>query len=269
MTNEKIYDSLLYLLDVVEPDDYPETYDIIASAIETSANGFEALRLASELHEADNAEIMHPDVSDFLIDLYLSEIAEGNAEAMCSLGALYYTGRGGEQDYAKAVEYYTMAAEKGNRQAQENLGYCYYYGRSVDIDYKKAYHYFVKGALDGHLNSLYKIGDMYKNGYYVEQDEKEAFLLYMRCLDTMTDETAQGIAGPVYLRLGDAFLYGKGTEEDSKTALICYQKAEVFLRDMIMNGDFYYRASLENAIKGQTEARKKITESIPGFGWTE
>lgn len=49
----------------------------------------------------------------------------------------------------------------------------------------------------------------------------------------MTDDAAKLVAGPVYLRLGNAFLYGTGTEPNAKTALICYQNAERFLFDMV------------------------------------
>ena len=102
----------------------------------------------------------------------------------------------------------------------------------MPVDYEKAFHYFALGAFDGHLISLYKIGDMYQNGYYVEKNPKEAFLIYNRCLDTMTDEAAPMVAGPVFLRVGNAFLKGLGTEKNAMNALICFQKAETFLYDM-------------------------------------
>ena len=84
-------------------------------------------------------------------------------------------------------------------------------------DYEKAFHCFALGAFDGHLISLYKIGDMYFSGLYVEKNEKEAFYIYMRCLETMTEEAANRVAGPVYLRLGKMFLNGMGIEKDLKS----------------------------------------------------
>ena len=161
-----------------------------------------------------------------------------------------------------------MAAENGNRQAQENLGYCYYYGRNMPVDYEKAFHYFALGAFDGHLVSLYKIGDMYMNGYYVPKNEKEAFLIYEHCMNTMTDEAARYAAGPVYLRLGKAFLYGKGTEANAQTALICFQKAEVFLYGMVKNGDVMYKKSLQAAVDGQQKAREALRRELPEKEWT-
>lgn len=132
----------------------------------------------------------------------------------------------------------------------------------MPVDYEKAFHCFALGAFDGHLISLYKIGDMYANGYYVEKNEREAFVIYMRCLDTMTDEAAKVAAGPVYLRLGKAFLYGKGTEANAETALICYQKAELFLYDMVKSGDAMYKKSLNAAVDGQARAREKLASAL-------
>jgi hypothetical protein len=123
------------------------------------------------------------------------------------------------------------------------------------------------GAFDGHLISLYKIGDMYLNGYYVPKNEKEAFIIYMHCLDTMTDEAAPKVAGPVYLRLGKMFLNGTGTEKNLSSALVCYQKAEAYLYDMVKGGDYMYKKSLLGAIEGQEKTRKEMMEQLPEREW--
>lgn len=189
-------------------------------------------------------------------------IEDGDANAMNNLGAMYYNGKGVEQSYELALKYYHMAAEHGSRQAQENLGYCYYYGRSVPVDYKKAFHYYALGAFDGHLTSLYKIGDMYANGYYVEKNEQEAFRIWDYCMAHMTDEAAPFAAGPIYLRLGKAFLNGTGTEQNLDAALVCSQKAEVFLYNMIRNGDKMYRGSMKAAIETQQKARELLHQEL-------
>ncbi len=45
----------------------------------------------------------------------LREAESGDAYAMVAVGSCYYTGRcGAEQDYAKALYWYTKAAERGN-----------------------------------------------------------------------------------------------------------------------------------------------------------
>ena len=78
----------------------------------------------------------------------------------------------------------------------------------------------------------------------------------------MTEEAEHKVAGPVYPRLGKMFLYGLGTDKDPKSALICYQKAEAFLYDMVKNGDFMYRKSLQAAVEGQAKAREVLIAEL-------
>lgn len=243
----------------LDPALLPETVAFFEAQLNEELSAYE---LAAALVACDRTVDMPRVLFDFIADLYKKAIDSGDTDAMNDLGALYYDGRGCEQDFTKAVYYYDMAAKLGNRQAQENLGYCYYYGRNVPVDYEKAFHYFALGAFDGHLISLYKIGDMYMNGYYVEKNPAEAFHIYERCLETMTDEAAFSVAGPVFLRLGNAFLYGNGTEENAKNALVCFQKAELYLYDMVASGDWMYRKSLQDAIDGQGLAREKLAKDV-------
>ena len=247
------------VLSKLDPDYSKEAYEFLSSIDPADYSDYD---LATAIAACDRTKPMPRVIFNYLYALYMKAINDGNADAMNDLGALYYDGRGCEQDFTKAVQYYHMAAMRGNRIAQENLGYCYYYGRNVPVDYEKAFQYFSLGAFVGSLTSLYKIGDMYQNGYYVEKNPEEAFRIYNRCLEQMTDEAAPTVAGPVYLRMGNAFLYGNGTKEDPKGALACFQRAELFLYDMVANGDGMYKKSLEAAIKGQETARQVLQEAI-------
>ena len=251
----------------LDPARLPETVALL-DGLNLEEDVFTPYEFAGKIAECDKAVGMPRVLFDYLVDLYKIAIEDGEDDAMNDLGALYYDGRGCEQDFQKAVYYYDMAATNGNRQAQENLGYCYYYGRNMPVDYEKAFHYFALGAFDGHLISLYKIGDMYLNGYYVEKNPKEAFRIYERCFETMTDHAAPVVAGPVLLRLGNCFLDGVGTEENAKNALVCYQRAEGYLFDMVAGGDVMYKKSWMAAIEGQAKARDKLAVSLPKREWT-
>lgn len=263
------------MLALLDADEYPQIYHWLWEHSDNNV-GLEEdeytvdspYQMADAMLSMDRPKPLSPLLIDFITDLYLSEIEQGNDNAMNDLGSVYYDGhRGFEQSFEKAVHYYHMAAQHGNRQAQENLGYCYYYGRMGRPDYEKAFHYFALGAFDGHLISLYKIGDMYFRGLYVQENKREAYHIYTRCLETMT-KTAEGrVAGPVYLRLGQMYLDGAGTKQNSKNALICFQKAESFLFDMVMAGDAMYRRSLDEAIRGQAKARKLLAEELPEDSW--
>ena len=268
MTEERISELIRKIVDEVSEDKYPETMDVIYEL--TFPDGDTDVRLmcspldlAKELHDTDGAKPMHPLIAQFCLEVYFDEYASGSADAACNLGSLYYTGRAGEQDYKKAVEYYTYAADHGSRQAQENLGYCYYYGRDVEKDYKKAYHYFVKGALDGHLISLYKIGDMYKNGYYVDKDEKEAFDIYMYCSEKIDEQTMPICGADIYMRLANCFHKGIGVEPDYQIALRFYQMAEGLFYDRLSEGDYMIANNLDRVIKEEEEVRQKVRNSMP------
>ena len=268
MTEKTLYKKLTDILETIDTEKYSDITSIIECNIEDDGTVYmDAFALAYELHNADGAEILPKEVADLLIEIYLEEIENNNPAAMTNLGSLYYTGRCGEQNYEKAVKYYTMADKHGERQATENLGYCYYYGRTGEVDYKKAYHYFVKGALDNHLNSLYKIGDMYKNGYYVEKDEKEAFYIYNHCYEQMTEICAEMIGADICMRMGNVYYYGIGTEKNYELALRYYQEAEQYYYRKINRGDYFAKKGLKGVIEKQNEIRKILLGNLPSFDW--
>ena len=263
-------DSAKELLKNLDENTYPETVSYLQDAVEEGEmlidNPFE---IANTLCQCDAPTPFTQDLIKYITDLYMSQIELGNAAAMNNLGAQYYDGnRGFEQSFEKAMNYYHLAAINGDRQAQENLGYCYYYGRDGEVDYEKAFHYFALGAFDGHLISLYKIGDMYYNGYFVEKNLTEAFVIYSRCIETMTEEAERYVAGPVFLRLGKMYLNGYGTEKDLKSALVCFQKAEFFLYSMVVDdGNYMYKKSLQGAIEGQEKTRAEMAKEIEDNKW--
>lgn len=252
------------ILAMLNGEEYPETFSYLSSIDENT----DAYEIASTMINLDQPDDFPSFLIDFITELYESAIGCGNAHAMNDLGAQYYDGhRGFEQSFEKAMMYYHLAAQLGNQQAQENLGYCYYYGRDGKRDYEKAFHYFALGAFNGQLISLYKIGDMYLHGYYVDKNETEAFRIFVRCLQTMTEEAEGRVAGPLFLRLGKMYLEGLGTVKDLKAALACYQRAEFFLYDMVKGGDDMYRSSLETAIDGTERVRKELAAELPPKSW--
>lgn len=254
---------------LVEDDSLPEMYkQVTEHFLLEQIDRLSPLDIAQILISVDEANLMPPPVLRLVMDV-LTDAAEDDGDALCSLGALYYTGRAGEQDYKKALHYYTLADEAGSLQATENLGYCYYYGRSVPVDYEKAYRYFAKGALLGMTNSLYKLGDMYRYGYYVDKDEREAFRLYRRCCRKMSRVEKEIIGGDVYHRMGDVYALGIGAEANLLQALRFYQKAERYYVVKIRRGDFLVRKRLREAIARQEAIRQKIMETLPSFDWVD
>ena len=56
-------------------------------------------------------------------------------------------------------------------------------------------------------------------------------------------------------------------EKNLRNAMVCYQKAEVFLCDMVLAGDVMYRKSLEAAVSGQDAVRKELEAAMPETQW--
>ena len=77
-------------------------------------------------------------------------------------------------DNARAVEWYTRAAEAGYAEAQYNLGYMYEQGRGVPQDYAKAVEWYRKAADNGEAAAMYSMGLMYDQGTGVQANLSEA-----------------------------------------------------------------------------------------------
>ncbi len=271
MTDKTVYAMLASFRKTLDSETYPETAERIecAADYETGELLWEADAIIDDLTKADAAKPLYPAVAELVRSFYEQQIAAGNADAACTLGALYYTGRIGEQNYRKAMQLYTIAAEGGQRQAAENLGYCYYYGRDGEKDYEKAFHWFALCAFEGWLTSLYKIGDMYRYGLYVEKNEREAYRIYRHCLAGLTD-TAQDICGAdILLRNADCLYYGIGTEKDLLTALAMYQDAEVLFYKRIQKGESNLRRNYQKCAARQAELRAALDAELPDYSWTE
>ena len=270
MTEERIQAQMSQLIKQVDKDEYPEIAQMLFFFQDDDGSFIidEETEIVDNLFNCDKTKPLPPEVAKFMEEIYLDEIADNNFAAANDLGALYYTGRIGVQDYTKAMHYYEIAAKGGNRQAQENLGYCYYYGRNCEKDYKKAFHYFALGAFDGHLRSLYKIGDMYLNGYYVEKNEREAKYIYRRCYEMMTDAARPLLGADVAMRLGDFAFEGICEPPDYGLAIHFYQEAEQLFYQRLMDGDFLIKHCYEKVIARQNEAREKLKEELPDYSWT-
>ncbi len=95
---------------------------------------------------------------------------QGNANAQYNLGVMYDKGRGGPQDYAEAVKWYSKAAEQGVAEAQFNLGVMYGQGLGVPEDLAEAVKWYRKAAEQGNAGAQYNLGVMYGKGQGVPQD---------------------------------------------------------------------------------------------------
>lgn len=145
----------------------------------------------------------------FTLATVQAEAANGQADAISTLGWMYETGRGVPTDLTKAVALYRDSASKGDtfgtwrmgvmidqghapgtadqavalfRQAAAqkspgavaSLGVMYATGRGVERDYETAMRYYQAAARMGSAHGIEGIGVLYANGQGVPRDMNEA-----------------------------------------------------------------------------------------------
>jgi len=103
------------------------------------------------------------------------------------VGDCYDFGKGTDQDYTKAVEWYTKSSEQENSIAMSNLGVCYHNGQGCDQNKTKAVEWYEKSANLGNSNAMFNLGNSYNNGRGVIKDVNQAREWY-------TKAAAQGVA---------------------------------------------------------------------------
>ena len=169
-----------------------------------------------------NAVIAY-DKGDYTVALEnYNKVLEGSeqvflAEAMGSIGALYFHGQGIEQDYAQALEWYRKAADLGETDSMINIGGMYLYGQGVEQDYTQALEWYEKAADLGKENAMGWLGYLYYNGLGVEQDYTQALEWFKKGADLGEPSAMNNLAGMYY--------YGQGVEQDYTQALEWYEKA--------------------------------------------
>lgn len=94
------------------------------------------------------------------IDDIRNRAISGDAEAQYLLAYCFQFGQAIEQDYKKAIAWYTQSAMQGYMPAQHNLGYLYMTGKGIERDYVRAYMWAMLAAENG--NSTLKRSIEYK-----------------------------------------------------------------------------------------------------------
>ncbi|MGA6138189.1 tetratricopeptide repeat protein [Acinetobacter dispersus] len=99
-----------------------------------------------------------------------------SSESMTLLGTYYSEGIIFEQDYKKALEYFSKAidVDADNASALFNIGQAYYYGEGVKQDYKKAFVWLTKSANQDYSLAQIQLAEMYFSGEGVNKNVAKA-----------------------------------------------------------------------------------------------
>lgn len=96
------------------------------------------------------------------------------AEELFQQALAHDTGRGAEQDYAKAFTLYQRAARLGHSRAMLNTGLMLSEGQGTDTNHAEAANWLRRAADDGVPDGQYSVGVVYMQGRGVEKSYEDA-----------------------------------------------------------------------------------------------
>ncbi|MGZ4951142.1 MAG: tetratricopeptide repeat protein [Halobacteriota archaeon] len=146
------------------------------------------------------------------------------AEELVELGYRFEKGRGFDQDYGKAMEFYELASAEGNGMAMNNIGWLYLNGLGVRRNLKAAVEWFEKAAQDGNATAMVNLGNICEGYGLVDggsPDYKGAMKWYTKA--------AQWGDPKAKLNRGNLYHYGHGVRKN-------YRKAAEIYKELAMSG---------------------------------
>ena len=221
------------------------------------------------------------------------EALKGEARAQNNLGVLYYLGKNRNQDYKKAADWFTAAAEKGFAISQYNLGVMYQQEKGFKKDDKLAFDWFMKAAEQGYAIAQYQVskysadgtGKECKNSFQsnwlkkaadsgnplaqytlgkfsteeilskeIFGEDNEAKSQVQNRINWLVRAAIQGYA-PAQIKLGNYYQYGYGLKQDNKKAALWYFKAA---SDGYSRGQYYLGNCLYNGIGTKRDIQEAV-----------
>lgn len=154
---------------------------------------YEPIRLELEQAETDRAMAKQVCTNS---SSEVEKLAEGgNLRAMKLMGDYYFGSLDSEvQDYAKALEYYSPAADENYAPAQAQLALMYLEGYGLEVSYEMAMEWNNRAAMQGNAQGQAQIGYMYHMGLGVTQNLNEAGRWYSRAADQGNAWAAEKLA---------------------------------------------------------------------------
>lgn len=180
------------------------------------------IRVAFYILFAHPAEPVDDVNAALAIKYYKAAAAAGRKEGMLDLGAAYMDGRGVERDPEEALRWYRKGFDPDDGNSCWVLGCVYRYDyldkKEVPVEdtdrIREALNFFRRGAEFCNSDCLYELGELYFNGIGVRQDYEQAFDYFSDAYDEIDPDLMSGRAARIYLRLGQCYIHGWGTESD-------------------------------------------------------
>ncbi len=148
---------------------------------------------------------------------YTMAANQGHAAAQANVAWFYENGFGTAQNYDEAFKWYQESAAQGYAYGQYSVGWFYDKGLGVAEDNTQAVQWYTLAAEQGLPEAQYMLGLMYENGDGVAVDFSQAFHWY--------NEAAEGESPEAMLALGFFYEFGISVDEDIVQALAWYMIA--------------------------------------------
>jgi hypothetical protein len=191
-------------------------------------------------------------------ELFRRAALKGYAPSQYRLGYCYESGRGAEQSFSTANDWYEKAAVQGFVDAQYKLGHSYRTGRGVQIDLATALRWYRKAADAGDADALQNVGWMYATGQGVKADQQEAFRWFLQA--AQRGET--GAQFEVARRLKDGDGISKNIILAYSWLLVLQTQQATFQPD-----DWGQVQAMLTAVEGQLDSGAKQESQEPSRKW--
>ncbi|ORZ40151.1 hypothetical protein BCR44DRAFT_120365, partial [Catenaria anguillulae PL171] len=202
-----------------------------------------AAPLALEEIEVVAARIANGSEDLAAVERDLRKLASHHPRALFHLGDLYYydhSDRGVPHDFRRALDCYSEALDAGEAVAAVGVGDCYYFGHGGSAKqpglardmYLRAMPA-VASVAEKHPSTAARIHAGIADVHYDSGEYVSALDHYYRAIE-LSDACKRAWA-----RIGDAHLYGRGTQVDPDHARKCYRKAKGTRREVEGMIEFY------------------------------
>jgi localization factor PodJL len=121
-------------------------------------------------------------------------VVSGDNKALFEIGDRYMDGRGLPGDYAKAAEWYRLAAERGFAPAQYRIGNFYEKGLGVDRDAAKARHWYQLAADQGNASAMHNLAVLLAAGAGSTPDNEAAARWFARAAELGVKDSQYNLA---------------------------------------------------------------------------
>lgn len=110
-------------------------------------------------------------------ELLLHDAEQGNTEAMCLLGDIYYW-MADEEMYQEAFTWYQRATHSGDTGALAKIGWCYCKGHGTEKDIVRGFRCLEQAVTRGSVTAMVRLGVLYLTGCEVEKNPANAVKLF-------------------------------------------------------------------------------------------